>query len=103
MSASCPSCGAPQRDDARFCPNCGAALGTTCAGCGSALEPGDRFCAQCGAAAPGVPAPAAEPVPERRLVSVLFADLEGFTTLSEGRDPEAVRDMLERYFDGARR
>jgi class 3 adenylate cyclase len=38
-------------------------------------------------------------VAERRLVSVLFADLVGFTTLSESRDSEEVRDLLSRYFD----
>ena len=42
------------------------------------------------------------PVSERRLVSVLFADLVGFTTLSEDRDPEETRDLLSRYFDSAR-
>jgi class 3 adenylate cyclase/tetratricopeptide (TPR) repeat protein len=51
--------------------------------------------------------PAASPRPgpassERRLVSVLFADLVGFTTLSEHRDPEEVRDLLSRYFDRCR-
>ena len=40
---------------------------------------------------------------ERRLVSVLFADLVGFTTLSESRDPEEVRELLSRYFDESRR
>ena len=35
-------------------------------------------------------------------MTVLFADLVGFTTLSEGRDPEEVRDLLSRYFDAAR-
>ena len=38
---------------------------------------------------------------ERRLVSVLFTDLVGFTSLAEDRDPEAVRDLLTRYFDTA--
>jgi class 3 adenylate cyclase/tetratricopeptide (TPR) repeat protein len=38
---------------------------------------------------------------ERRLVSVLFADLVGFTPFSESRDPEEVRGMLTRYFDRA--
>jgi class 3 adenylate cyclase/predicted ATPase len=38
---------------------------------------------------------------ERRLVSVLFMDLVGFTTLAEDRDPEAVRELLTRYFDTA--
>jgi class 3 adenylate cyclase/tetratricopeptide (TPR) repeat protein len=44
-----------------------------------------------------------QPVSERRLVSVLFADLVGFTTLSESRDPEEVRELLSRYFDTCRR
>jgi class 3 adenylate cyclase/tetratricopeptide (TPR) repeat protein len=42
------------------------------------------------------------PVSERRLVSVLFADLVGFTTLSERRDPEVVREMLSGYFERCR-
>ena len=36
-------------------------------------------------------------------MSLLFADLVGFTTLSESRDPEAVRELLSRYFDTCRR
>lgn len=39
---------------------------------------------------------------QRRFVSVLFADLVGFTSLSENRDAEEVREMLTRYFDRAR-
>ncbi len=49
-------------------------------------------------------APTASPATsERRLVSVLFADLVGFTPYSESRDPEEVREMLTEYFDNARR
>ena len=47
--------------------------------------------------------PQAAPTAERRLVSVLFADLVGFTTLSESRDAEEVRELLSRYFDTSRR
>ena len=36
-------------------------------------------------------------------MSVLFADLVGFTTLSESRDPEEVRELLSHYFDTCRR
>jgi class 3 adenylate cyclase len=43
------------------------------------------------------------PAAERRLVSVLFADLVGFTALSESRDAEEVRDLLTRSFDTCRR
>lgn len=41
-------------------------------------------------------------VPELRFVSVLFLDLVGFTSLSEGREPEDVRELLDRYFVSAR-
>ncbi len=65
-----------------------------------------KFCGECGSAlaedAPTAPAPAAKAA-ERRLVSVLFADLVGFTPLSESRDPEEVRELLSRYFDTCRR
>jgi class 3 adenylate cyclase len=42
------------------------------------------------------------PVAERRVCSVLFCDVAGFTPLSESRDPEAVRELLSGYFDIAR-
>ena len=44
-------------------------------------------------------ATAGGPVAERRVVSILFADLVGFTTFSEGRDAEEVRGLLSRYFE----
>jgi predicted ATPase/class 3 adenylate cyclase len=63
-----------------------------------------RFCTQCGAP---FETQAEEPQPvaaaERRLVSVLFADLVGFTSASESRDPEETRELLSRYFDTCRR
>jgi class 3 adenylate cyclase/tetratricopeptide (TPR) repeat protein len=70
--------------------------------------PGDRFCRACGfelsggPAARKTPAPDRGPVAERRVCSVLFCDLVGFTPLSESRDPEAVRELLSRYFGVAR-
>jgi len=56
------------------------------------------------AAPPAAPAPASDAgtTAERRLVSILFADLVGFTTLSEKRDAEEVRELLTRYFDTCR-
>ncbi|MEX1345785.1 MAG: adenylate/guanylate cyclase domain-containing protein, partial [Candidatus Limnocylindrales bacterium] len=54
-------------------------------------------------AAPAAPAAgASEAGAERRLVSVLFADLVAFTSYSEGRDPELVRETLTRYFEATR-
>jgi class 3 adenylate cyclase/predicted ATPase len=44
----------------------------------------------------------AGPVAERRVCSVLFCDVVGFTPLSEARDPEAVRELLSAYFGLAR-
>ncbi len=66
---ACPSCGAENRADARFCDSCGAEL-----------EPSS--------------APARE---ERKIVSVLFCDLVGFTAESEQADPEDVRARLRPY------
>jgi len=43
-----------------------------------------------------------QPVAERRLTSLLFADLVGFTPISEARDPETVRELLSLYFERAR-
>ena len=68
----------------------------------------EKFCGECGAPLGAVVAASArresaQPVAERRLVSVLFADLVGFTTVSESRDPEEVRELLSRYFDTCRR
>src|SRR6201996_2512476 len=101
----CRGCGTENRSQRRFCGQCGAPLELLCPACGADNDPTDRFCGQCGtalvdgAAAAG-PAPT---VSQRRLVSVLFADLVGFTTLSEHRDPEEVRELLSGYFDRSRR
>ncbi len=103
--STCGSCGARSADGKKFCTECGAALTLACAACGAPLTGGEKFCGECGAPA-GAAAPAARreaPAAERRLVSVLFADLVGFTTLSESRDAEEVRELLSRYFDTCRR
>ena len=113
MTTTCSNCGVENPASARFCGGCGAPLSQICAACGTANDPAMRFCNQCGAPlgeeAPGplaptpLPGPArAAPVAERRLVSVLFADLVGFTALSESRDAEETRDLLSRYFELSR-
>jgi class 3 adenylate cyclase/tetratricopeptide (TPR) repeat protein len=103
----CPGCGELTPLVGRFCIHCGLPRQQTCPSCGEAVIPGARFCMQCGAALQesGAAAPGLDVAPsvsERRLVSVLFADLVGFTTLSEHRDPEEVRELLSRYFDRCR-
>jgi len=126
----CSQCGASAGAADRFCGTCGAPLGA-CPSCSEQVMPGDRFCRACGFDLSGGPAtqhpatkhpatrdpatkhPAGEnpatgnasdrePVAERRVCSVLFCDLVGFTPLSESRDPEAVRELLSRYFGVAR-
>jgi class 3 adenylate cyclase/tetratricopeptide (TPR) repeat protein len=111
---ACSSCGADVGPGARFCAQCGAVQGLTCPGCGAESSAKNRFCPSCGTtltgpspgavAAAGTPPAGSPPAPvsERRLVSVLFADLVGFTTLSEHRDPEEVRELLSRYFERCR-
>ncbi len=109
---TCPSCGTPNEPGRKFCGECGTKLAAVCAACGTPNPPTARFCGECGTPIVGSPAasggaqpaagsaPAVDgPVAERRLVTVLFADLVGFTALSEGRDPEAVRELLSTYFE----
>ena len=75
----------------------------TCSGCGFEAPADFAFCPKCGArlaAAPAAPALAAPPRPtsDRRPVTVLFADLVGFTALSEALDPEDVRAIQADLF-----
>ena len=66
-----------------------------------AARPSTTATAPTAAAAAPPPRASDEPTAERRLVTVLFTDLVGFTSLAEDRDPEAVRELLSRYFDTA--
>ena len=70
----------------------------TCGTCGEQNPPHARFCHSCGARLDEV----ARTQEERKLVSVLFVDLEGFTARSDQADPEDVRDLLERYHASAK-
>ncbi|MEP7224082.1 MAG: adenylate/guanylate cyclase domain-containing protein, partial [Actinomycetota bacterium] len=104
---NCSSCGRANRAGRKFCAQCGTALVVACSACGAANEPDEAFCGECGSRLDGARSPvrgahAATAGVERRVVSVLFADLVGFTSLAEGRDAEEVRDLLSRYFYVAR-
>jgi class 3 adenylate cyclase/tetratricopeptide (TPR) repeat protein len=104
---NCPTCGTENREGARFCRECATALALACPACGAPHEAGQRFCDACGTALTGAsaaaPAAAAPSVAaELRVVSVLFVDLVGYTTLAESRDAEDARELLSRYFDTAR-
>src|SRR5438477_3412598 len=87
-----------------------------CATCGANLRARDRFCASCGtpldgaAIAPRRPATesaslqvsdvaAADLSEQRKVVTILFADLSGSTVLGERLDPEELRGVLASYFN----
>ena len=111
----CPNCGVETLDGRLFCEDCGAPLAAVCSKCGAQLGSGKRFCGFCGTpvSAPVAPASStaamgaaaqpvlAAPTAERRLCSVLFVDLVGFTSFAEKRDPEDTRELLSLYFDRA--
>ncbi len=114
----CSNCGSTNAAGNRFCGECGTRMVAPCPNCGATNPPDQKFCGECGTAlasgsssGPGAtarpspapvlaPAPAAAPAPvsERRLVSILFADLVGSTALADGRDPEDTRELLTQYF-----
>ena len=117
--SGCPVCGGTgNAPGQRFCGDCGAVLPLACSGCGAVPARAEqKFCGECGlpltGAAPTPPTthePTTSPDPstpaaaagELRWVSVVFVDLVGFTSWSEGRDPDVVRDLLSGYFALAR-
>ncbi len=118
----CPQCQQDNPSQARFCMRCGAGLTPSCSHCGTELPAGAAFCFACGR-----PVTAVAPIPaarfaspesytpkhladkilttrsalegERKQVTVLFADVSGFTALSERLDPEEVHRLMARAFD----
>src|SRR5215813_5517355 len=114
----CPRCQQDTPSDADFCPQCGAKLAVVCAGCGTGNAPTHKFCKKCGQGlgsgsgqGPAGPAAPSAYTPkhladriinskaalegERKLVTVLFADLKGSMELLGDRDPEEARKILD--------
>src|ERR1041385_3525429 len=119
----CAQCGSQNPAEFRFCASCGAPLVRRCSACGADLDPEHRFCGRCGQAVEvGPPAldenpwaaasrigtdDAGQPVPTyvdqeirggRRHVTVLFADLVGYSTLAERMDPEELQLLMNQIF-----
>ncbi len=88
----CTRCGGENPVDARFCMHCAAELAQVCAACGAENPREAHFCLRCGSPL------ARAGSTERRVVSVLFADLVGSTPLASRLDPERVRALIGEYF-----
>ena len=71
-----------------------------CPECTFSNPKGFAFCGKCGAKLSQEKAESSELEGDRRLVTVLFADVSGYTALSEKMDAEDVRDLMNRWFDG---
>lgn len=117
---SCPTCGAANPPEAKFCATCGRALTAGCPNCGHANAPAASFCTDCGttlmptdveprfaspqrytpdALAEKIRAGRSEFEGERKLITAMFADVAGFTQTAAALDPEAVHDIMSRCFD----
>ena len=95
---TCASCGTQNPDNARFCMSCGAALSPACPSCGTENPAAAKFCIECGTPLAGqAPEAAADVLPEeRRKATIVFADLSGYTAVSERLDPERIKSMVDR-------
>lgn len=116
----CIKCGASNRYQARFCEECGAPLALACPQCGGPVIVGKKFCGNCGAALLAVPLASSQlssPYPpasytpphlasrilsgkaalegERKIITVLFADIKGSMDILEGLDPEVSKRLLD--------
>src|SRR5437667_3198757 len=125
----CTNCRHENPPGQKFCGECGGRLEAVCPSCQASNPPGQKFCGECGAALAGKPAsvevaPARPPdrfaspesyTPkhlaekiltsrgaiegERKIVTVMFSDVSGFTAMSEKLDPEDVHAIMDRAFD----
>ncbi|MBA2461052.1 MAG: AAA family ATPase [Actinobacteria bacterium] len=99
---------------AKFCARCGSALAAACPRCAHLNTPEAGFCVECGGPLAALarpetytPEPLAEKIRsgrrelegERKVITVLFADVAGFTSLAESLDPEETHEIMRRCFD----
>jgi ABC-type oligopeptide transport system substrate-binding subunit/class 3 adenylate cyclase len=109
----CQNCSRTNREDARFCQNCGQPLEHGCADCGTLNPAAASFCNHCGAALSGQPnrlgalRQAAPPALQekvqaasasiegaRKPVTILFTDIVGSSSLAEKLDPEEWKEIV---------
>jgi predicted ATPase/class 3 adenylate cyclase len=115
----CPACGQENRSGRRFCGECGKKLVLRCAACRADNDPDEKFCGDCGRPLPGtherggvpeagytpryvaerlLPASRRAVAGERKLVTVLFADVKGSMDVSADLDPEEWHRVMDRFF-----
>src|SRR5436189_585866 len=106
--AACAHCGAQNPPNAKFCMECGAKQELRCPSCSTPYTEGQKFCMECGTPlGAGAPPPPVPDTPsrrvqnsalpeERRWVTVLFADISGYTAMAERMDAELVKAMVDR-------
>ncbi len=106
----CNNCSVEIPDGQKYCTSCGIKLGLIgieCNNCEAVNALNSNFCGNCGAMLGSVKkATSSTPYPddpepmedERKLASILFADVHGFTAMSENLDPEAVRNLMDQCF-----
>ena len=110
----CQNCDHNNKPGHRYCSNCGAELSVSCPECGLANEPGDNFCGGCGRAlsreADRDKGSCKETISadpditihgELRQVTILFADIAGYTKISSEKDPEEIHGLLSGFFEVA--
>jgi class 3 adenylate cyclase/tetratricopeptide (TPR) repeat protein len=122
----CPKCRIQNPQENKFCRDCGAKLVASCPDCGSKVLSDDKFCGKCGCrldlkTTPKEPASTSDIsrlqryLPEglaqkilsqkdriqgeMRQVTVLFCDMEGFTTIAEKIGPEAVYALMDKVYE----
>ncbi|HET8910649.1 MAG TPA: adenylate/guanylate cyclase domain-containing protein, partial [Ktedonobacteraceae bacterium] len=111
----CPNCQTENPRGAKFCLECGNRL-LVCPNCGTVNLPVAKFCIECGTSlrtldpratqptlpavqAPGIDQPGLPQPEERRVVTIMFADITGSTPLADRLDPEDMRAILAGYFN----
>ena len=104
----CSNCQSNNREGAQFCSRCGKELGFTCRYCQGSCPPGALFCDHCGQSLTGEQQSEVIPLHktpssssldgERKLLTILFADVVGYTTIAEKLDPEEVHHIMDGLF-----
>jgi class 3 adenylate cyclase/tetratricopeptide (TPR) repeat protein len=124
----CPNCQFENPADARFCAECGGPIGFHCPQCGEATLPNGKFCTKCGHTLTLAPKQAPKDLSfdekiakiqrylpegltekilsqrdriegERKQVTVMFCDMEGFTSLTERLDPEEAYSIMDQVYE----